>query len=67
MDNQNRSTLINLSTKKLIPETLVSIKSEIEKLSNSSNKEQAAEIFANVDSQLQELMEKIDQVKSFFK
>lgn len=58
--------LIDLAKKKVIPEAMVTLKSEIDKLSINSTKQEAKAIFDAIDDNHVTLIEKIDQLRTFF-
>lgn len=67
MNNQNKSTLIEMSKEKLIPEITSEIKNELAKISVSTSNEDAEVIFETVAEKVKELNKRIEQLKSFFK
>ena len=59
--------LTEMSKKKLIPEAMMDIQNEIDKLMVDTGKEDADKIFEECNKTMEELKSRIEQLKSFYK
>lgn len=58
--------LIEMAKNKVIPDAMATLKSEIDKLSINSTKEEAKAIFDAIDDNHVKLINRIDQLRTFF-
>ena len=67
MKNEEKSMIIEMAKKSIIPNAMLKLKDEIDKLTINTTKEEARLIFESIDDHHVTLINKIDQLRSFFK
>jgi hypothetical protein len=67
MKNEEKSMIIDMAKKSIIPNAMSKLKNEVDKLTINITKEEARVIFESIDDSHVTLINKIDQLRSFFK
>ena len=67
MKNEEKSMIIDMAKKLIIPNAMSKLKNEVDKLTINTTKEEARVIFESIDDSHVTLINKIDQLRSFFK
>jgi hypothetical protein len=67
MKNEEKSMIIDMAKKSIIPNAISKLKNEVDKLTINTTKEEARVIFESIDDCHVTLINKIDQLRSFFK
>lgn len=67
MKNEEKSMIIDMAKNSIIPNAMSKLKNEVDKLTINTTKEEARVIFESIDDSHVTLINKIDQLRSFFK
>jgi hypothetical protein len=66
MKNEQKSMIIDMAKNSIIPNAMTKLKNEIDKLTINTSKEEARVIFESIDDNHVTLINKINQLRSFF-